>query len=65
MANTDVVFSFNEAVRTMGVTPEHLEKLIDEGKIAAVPKGAGVVIPREAILKYFADTAAAAAKRKK
>jgi excisionase family DNA binding protein len=65
MANTDVQFTFDQAVKTMGVTPERLEKLIDEGKIAAVPKGAGVLIPREAILQYFAEVSAIKGKKKK
>lgn len=64
MANTDVLFSFNEAVKAMGVTPERLEKLIDEGKIEAMSRGAGYQIPREAILKYFVDAAAAKNKKK-
>ena len=64
MANADVLFSFNEAVKAMGVTPERLEKLIDEGKIDTVSRGATHLIPREAILRYFVEAAAAKNKKK-
>jgi excisionase family DNA binding protein len=65
MAKADVQFTFDQAIRTMGVTPERLEKLIDEGKIAAVRQGAGVLIPREAILGYMAEVSAVKGPKKK
>ena len=65
MAKADVQFTFDQAIRTMGVTPERLEKLIDEGKIAAVRQGAGVLISREAILEYMAEVSAVKGPKKK
>ena len=64
MAKADVQFTFDEAVRTMGVTPERLEKLIDEGKIAAVRQGAGLLISREAILEYLSQVSFVKGKKK-
>jgi excisionase family DNA binding protein len=58
MPKTDVEFTFDEAVRTMGVTPERLQKLIDEGKIAAYRDGIRTIISREAILEYFGQVSA-------
>ena len=58
MAGTDVTFTFDEAVRAMGVTPERLEKLIAEGKIAAIQDGPRTRIPRQAILDYLAEVSA-------
>jgi excisionase family DNA binding protein len=65
MAIADVQFTFDQAIRTMGVTPERLEKLIDEGKIFAVRQGAGILIPREAILGYMAEVSAVKGPKKK
>ena len=47
-----VQFTFDQAVRTMGVTPERLEKLIDEGKIRA-HRGVVTTFDREAVLEYM------------
>jgi excisionase family DNA binding protein len=54
----DVEFTFQEAVRTLGVTPEKLEQLIAEGKIKAVRNGVFTRIPRRAILAYMAEVSA-------
>jgi hypothetical protein len=47
-----VQFTFDEAVRTMGLTPQRLRKLIDEGKIQANP-GVQTTFNREAVLAYM------------
>jgi excisionase family DNA binding protein len=54
----DVEFSFPEAVRTLGVTPEKLQQLIDEGTIHASREGIRTMIPRRAILDYLAQVSA-------
>lgn len=64
MAKADVQFTFDQAIRTMGVTPERLEKLIDEGKITAVRQGANILIPREAILEYLSQVSFVKGKKK-
>jgi hypothetical protein len=58
MPTTDVEFSFQDAVRTLGVTPEKLQQLIDEGKVHAVREGIRTYIPRRAILDYLAEVSA-------
>ena len=58
MPTTDVEFSFQDAVRTLGVTPEKLRQLIDEGKIPAVREGIHTYISRRAILDYLAEVSA-------
>ena len=63
MANTDVLFTYDEAIKTMGVTPEKMEKLIDEGKIHTIGERPRIYIARQSILDYFAE--AVAAKKKK
>jgi hypothetical protein len=63
MANTDVLFTYDEAIRTMGVTPEKMEKLIDEGKIPTIGEHPRLFIARQSILDYFVE--AVAAKKKK
>jgi excisionase family DNA binding protein len=55
---TDVEFTFDEAVRTLGVTPEKLRQLIDEGKIKAQREGIRTMISRRAILEYMAEVSA-------
>ena len=55
MQRTDTDFTFDEAVRTMGVTPERLERLIAEGRIEADHSGIFTLIPRRAILEYLAE----------
>ena len=63
MANTDILFTYNEAIKTMGVTPEKMEQLIDAGKIRVVGDRPRIFIPRQSILDYF--TEAVASKKKK
>jgi excisionase family DNA binding protein len=60
-----VEFTFDEAVRTMGVTPERLEKLIAEGKVATYRVGGRTLIPRESILEYFGGVSALLPRDKK
>jgi hypothetical protein len=48
----DVEFTFEEAVRTMGVTPERLERLIDEGRVHA-NRGVRTTLSREDVLEYM------------
>lgn len=55
---TEIAFSFDEAVRTLGVTPEKLTRLIEEGKIAASFEGGRTRITRRAILDYMAQVSA-------
>jgi excisionase family DNA binding protein len=55
---TDVEFTFEEAVRTLGITPEKLGKLIDDGKIKATREAGGTKISRRAILDYLAEVSA-------
>jgi excisionase family DNA binding protein len=58
MVRPEVDFSFDEAVRTMGITPERLERLMAEGKIPYTRDGLDVRIPRNAILDYLAEVSA-------
>ena len=62
---TDVQFTFDEAVRTMGVTPERLEKLIAEGKVQTVQQAGRTLIPRSQILEYFGGVSALLPRDKK
>lgn len=55
---TEVEFSFEEAVRTLGVTPEKLTRLVEEGKIAAMNDGVRTRFTRRAILDYMAAVSA-------
>jgi excisionase family DNA binding protein len=55
---TDIEFSFDEAVRTLGVTPEKLSKLVQEGKIKASREAGRTRISRRAILDYLAEVSA-------
>jgi len=55
---TEIEFTFDEAVRTLGVTPEKLSRLVDEGKIAANHEGGRTRISRRAILDYLAEVSA-------
>jgi excisionase family DNA binding protein len=55
---TDIEFTFDEAVRTLGVTPEKLTKLIEEGKIAATHQAGRTRVSRRAILDYLAEVSA-------
>jgi excisionase family DNA binding protein len=61
---TGVDFTFDQAVAAMGVTPERLQKLIDEGKIEAIREGINVYIPRAAILEYLAQVSAVPLKQR-
>ena len=58
MTNAQVEFSFEDAVRTLGVTPDKLRQLIDEGKIVAERAGIRTRISRRAILDYLAEVSA-------
>jgi excisionase family DNA binding protein len=61
----EVDFTFDEALRTLGVTPARLERLIEEGKLPAVREGIRVLIPRHAILDYLAEVSAVPIKERK
>jgi len=63
--SSEVLFTFDEAVRTMGLTPERLEKLIDDGRIPAAQRGIRIVIPRQAILDYLAEVSAVPIRERK
>lgn len=65
MAKTEVNFTFDQATRTMGVTPERLQKLIDEGKISVARAPGKRLISREAILSYLAEVSAVPLKQRK
>ncbi len=65
MAGTEVAFTFDEAVRAMGVTPDRLEKLIAAGKIRAVREGIVTLIPRQAILEYLAQVSSVPIRERK
>jgi hypothetical protein len=65
MQRTDIEFTFDETVRTMGVTPERLQKLIDEGQIEVVREGIRTMIPRRSILEYLAEHNGLANRAKK
>lgn len=64
MPQTEVEFTYDQAVRTLGVTPEKLDRLIDEGKIAVV-RGLETRIPRESILAYLATVTSVGKEKKK
>jgi excisionase family DNA binding protein len=64
VSRTGVEFTFDQTVRTMGVTPERLERLIAEGKIPAIRDGIHTYIPREAILEYLAGVSAVPLKQR-
>ena len=55
---TDVEFTFEEAVRTLGVTPEKLTRLVEDGKIKATSDGVRTYFSRRAILGYLAEVSA-------
>ena len=55
---TEIEFSFDEAVRTLGITPEKLTRLLTEGKIKSTREGGRTRIPRRAILDYLAEVSA-------
>jgi hypothetical protein len=66
MVKADVEFSFDQAVRTLGVTPARLERLIEEHKIESVRDEAGrLLVPRHAILAYLAEVSAVPLKQRK
>jgi excisionase family DNA binding protein len=60
-----VDFTFEEALRTLGVTPARLERLIEEGKLPAVREGIRILIPRHAILDYLSEVSAVPIKERK
>ena len=49
----------------MGITPERLERLIEEGKVLAVRESARTFVPREEILRYLAEVSAISFKDRK
>jgi excisionase family DNA binding protein len=55
---TDVEFTFEEAVRTLGVTPDKLTRLIEDGKVKASSDGIRTRISRRAILDYLTEVSA-------
>jgi excisionase family DNA binding protein len=55
---TEVEFTFEEAVRTLGVTPSKLTQLIEEGKIQTTVEASRTRISRRAILDYLAAVSA-------
>ena len=61
----EVDFTFEEALRTLGVTPARLERLIEEGKLPAFREGIRVLIPRHAILDYLSQVSAVPIKERK
>ena len=63
MAHTENDFTYQEALRTLGVTPEKLDHLIDEGAIPVISTGAQTLVPRESILAYLATVTAVGKKR--
>jgi excisionase family DNA binding protein len=64
VSRAGVEFTFDQAVTTMGVTPERLDRLIAEGKIPAIREGIHIFIPREAILEYLAGVSAVPLKQR-
>ena len=65
MAKTEVEFTFDEAVRTIGVTPARLDKLIADGKIVAHQETGRTRIPRESILQYLSQVSPLLTKDRK
>ena len=61
----EVDFTFEEALRTLGVTPARLERLIGEGKLPAVREGIRILIPRHAILEYLSQVSAVPIKERR
>ena len=61
----EVDFTFDEAVRTLGVTPVKLEKLIEDGKLPATTIAGELRIPRAAILQYFSEVSVVLTKDRK
>jgi excisionase family DNA binding protein len=64
LQRSGIEFTFDQAVKTLGVTPERLERLIADGKIAAVRDGIHTYIPREAILEYLQGVSAVPLKQR-
>jgi len=65
MVTRSIEFTFEEAVRTLGVTPDKLQKLIEEGRLKAVRDGIHTRIPRESILEYLHAVSAVPLKQRK
>jgi hypothetical protein len=65
MVRASVEFTFDQAVKTLGVTPERLELLIAKGEVKAYSVAGQTVIPREAILEYFGGVSALLPRDKK
>ena len=60
-----VDFTYEQAIRTLGVTPGMLDHLIEEGKIPVVRDGVRTVVPRDSILAYLATVTSVGKERKK
>ncbi len=58
MVNAQIDFSFEDAVRTLGVTPDKLRQLINDGTIPAERDGIRTRISRRAILDYLSEVSA-------
>ena len=65
MTQAESIFTFEEAMRTLGVTPDKLDRLIDEGVVRASRDGVGTRIERRAILDYLATVTSVGKERKK
>ena len=65
MVRANVEFTFDQAVKTLGVTPERLEKLIADGEIRTYRVAGQTMVPREAILEYFGAVSALLPRDKK
>lgn len=61
---TDIEFTFDEAVRTLGVTPDKLSRLVEEGKIQTTQRGARKYFSRRALLDYLAEVSALPAQER-
>ena len=55
---TEIEFTFDEAIRTLGVTPDKLTRLIEDGKIKSTFEGGRTRISRRTILDYLAEVSA-------
>jgi excisionase family DNA binding protein len=54
----EILFTFDEACHSMGVTPAKLERLIEEGTITVVDDGIRRHVTRETVLAYMARVSA-------
>ena len=61
----EVRFTLEEAAHTMGVTPQRLEKLIEEGKLPVISDGLRRYVTRHAVLDYMASVSAVGVRAKR